>query len=357
MCTSAYPLHYLTPDDQEPPSRPFSGSPGPTFPLSCHTPEDCFSRLIGGDQTWQFLVDYTNDYAARKIGPAPPKRTSLYHKWHPVTVEEMKAFVAVILNMGITQLSNLKDYWSTGDTTDLPFFRSVFSRNHFFQIFGVLHVGGDPSGTMKRDKIQPFLDELLPRFESAYSPPQQLAVDESAISFRGRVSFRQYLKGKPNPWGIKAYMLSGSKTGYMHNVLVCYGRETMLSRDDMPHTAAVVLMLTEGLGQGHDLYVDRFYSSPVLASELDKMGMTVTGKLALTYLSYHTSTRVLAYSGTVLSNRKGLPPELKGKKKGPRGSVESFRTGKLLALSWVDKRKVLMLSTKHSTGMVQVQSR
>ena len=53
---------------------------------------------------------------------------SLYKSWRPVTVEEMKGFVAVILNMGIVQLGNLKDYWCTSDTTDLPFFQSVFSR-------------------------------------------------------------------------------------------------------------------------------------------------------------------------------------------------------------------------------------
>ena len=35
----------------------------------------------------------------------------MYSNWVPVTVDEMKAFIAVILNMGIIQLKNLKDYW------------------------------------------------------------------------------------------------------------------------------------------------------------------------------------------------------------------------------------------------------
>ena len=38
---------------------------------------------------------------------------SLYMNWKPVSVVEMKGFIAVILNMGIVQLANLKDYWST----------------------------------------------------------------------------------------------------------------------------------------------------------------------------------------------------------------------------------------------------
>lgn len=48
----------------------------------------------------------------------------------------MKGFIAVILNMGIFQLGDLKL-----NTNNLPFFRSVFSRDRFFQIFGALHVG------------------------------------------------------------------------------------------------------------------------------------------------------------------------------------------------------------------------
>ena len=34
----------------------------------------------------------------------------MYTSWHPVTVPEIKAYIALILNMGIIQLPNLKDY-------------------------------------------------------------------------------------------------------------------------------------------------------------------------------------------------------------------------------------------------------
>ena len=127
----------------------------------------------------------------------------------------MKGFIAVILNMGIIQLGDLKEYWSTEDTNNLPFFRSVFSRDRFFQIFGVLHVG-DIDSTTKWGEIQPFLDRICPAFEAAFTPSQQIAIDESVITYKGRVSFRQYMRGKPNPWGNKAFVLADSKTGYLH---------------------------------------------------------------------------------------------------------------------------------------------
>ena len=59
----------------------------------------------------------------------------------------------------------------------------------------------------------------------------------------------------------------------------------------------------------------------------------------------------------MLGNRKGLPPSFKMKKKETKGTIESFRSKNILALSWYDKRRVLMLSTKHSNNAVTATSR
>ena len=37
------------------------------------------------------------------------------------------------------------------------------------------------------------------------------------VSFKGRIWFIQYLPKKPNKWGLKAYVLADSKTGYTYN--------------------------------------------------------------------------------------------------------------------------------------------
>ena len=265
---------------------------------------------------------------------APPSRRSLYRNWRDVTVEEMKAFVGVILNMGVVQLPDIKDYWRQDETINLPFFRSVFSRDRFLQIFRLLHVGDIPSPN-RPSKIESFLQLLLPRFCRVFTPNKQIAVDESVITFKGRVSFHQYLKGKPNPWGIKAFVLSDSNSGYLYNVSIYYGKMTVLLHPELPQTVLVVLSLVQYLhNAGYDLYVDRFYNSPLLALELS---ITVTG--------------------TVQSNRKGLPDGVKTKQKQDIGTIREFRCGSMMALSWVDKRKIFMLSTKHSKGTAQVVSR
>ena len=202
----------------------------------------------------------------------------------------------------------------------------------------MLHVG-DPDGTTKRSKIQLFLDLLSASFQRAYTSDEQVAVNECVITFKGRVGFRQYLKGKPHPWGIKAYVLSDSQTGYLHQLLIYYGKETMLvDKPDLGHTVRVVLTLATPLAHKvYILYTDRLYTSPILAAELEKMEMTLTG--------------------TVQSNRRGLPEGVKGKCKGKKGEVRAFRSGNQMVLTWTDKRRIIMFSTKHSNNTVEVPSR
>ena len=321
--------------DTPPQTAAFTAQPGPKVDTSCKTPEEFFS-IFFDDNLLDFIVENTNKYA-QKMSSMQLTTFCLYRNWRPVTRAEMKGFLVIILNMGIIQLGDLKDYWSTDNTTNLPFFRSVFSCDRFFQIFGALHVG-EIDSTTKRGKIQPFLDKICPTFEAAFTPGRQISIDESVITFKGRVSFRQYLKGKPNPWGIKAFVLADSKTGYMNRLRIYYGKETQLIDRPLPHTVKVVMTLAEPFhNQGYDLYLDRFYGSPLLATELTKVGITVTG--------------------TVQANRKGLPKDITAKRKEPTGTVRAARSGNMLALSWVDKRKVLMLSTKHSNTVMQVRSR
>ena len=46
-------------------------------------------------------------------------------------------------------------------------------------------------------------------------------MDETMIGFKGRLNFIQYMPEKPTKWGMKAYVLADSRTGYMYNTQVC----------------------------------------------------------------------------------------------------------------------------------------
>ena len=286
---------------------------------------------------WQYILQTTNDYAAVRLRNTPPQRRSVFQNWRDITLVEIKAFVGVIIQMGLVQLADIKDYWSTHGTLNFSFFRSVFSRDRFLQLFWMLHVGETPSPN-KRSKVQPFINLIVPLFQQHLSPSQELSIDEAMIAFRGRVSFRQYIRGKPQPWGIKAYVLSESRTGYMYNIIIYYGKETQLTtKPGMNHTTNVVLTLMDPLKDlGYDLFTDRFYTSPMLANELLLIGTTLTG--------------------TVMTNRKNMPAATQHKKQ-KKGDVDTYCKGQMVVVQWTDKRTLTVLTTKHKNTMVSIPAK
>ena len=195
----------------------------------------------------------------------------------------------------------------------------------------MLHVG-EIDGSIRRSKIQPFLDLVIPSFQQYFVPGKALAVDEAMIAYRGRVSFRQYVRGKPHPWGIKAYVFADSDTGYLYSVAIYYDKETLLvSCPGLNHTTRVVLTLVQPVrNMGYDLYTDRFYTSPLLARELANLGITLTG--------------------TVMANRKDSP-WLYGQK--GRGREEPPRyTANKICLSWSGRTKEQSLHCQRRAAMV-----
>ena len=62
------------------------------------------------DELWDLLVVETNHFAAMKWQniTSPSGRP-----WHDVTIEEMKAFIGMLMLMGICKLPRLYMYWTT----------------------------------------------------------------------------------------------------------------------------------------------------------------------------------------------------------------------------------------------------
>ena len=147
------------------------------------------------------LVDGTNEYAGDVIaekergGKLTPK--SRWVKWRPVTTEEMKAVLAVIINMGVMHCPERASYWKTSWESYIPFFHDVLPCNRFDpcnrfeEIFCMLHLQDDTTSTRLRqiDKVKPLLDQLLTTFQSVFYPGCDISVDETMVGFNGRVGF------------------------------------------------------------------------------------------------------------------------------------------------------------------------
>ena len=100
----------------------------------------------------------------------------------------------------------------------------------------------------------------------------------------------------------------------------------------------MVLKLVEGLEQkGHHIYCDNYYTSPALFSDLRRLGFGACG--------------------TVRVDRRGMPIEVKTAKL-KKGEMKSAVVEEgMLALKWMDKRPVTMLSTIHDESTVTKRRR
>jgi len=151
---------------------------------------------------------------------------------HPVTESEMKAWISISLNMGLITKPNINCHWSTHPVLSTPFFPSVMSRTRFLQILCYLHFADnscapphDSADYNKLYKIQPFLDLVIARFQEVYTPERQLAIDETLIKFKGKIHFRQFIPIRPGRFGIKAFTLAESSSGYVLNSKIYTGKE------------------------------------------------------------------------------------------------------------------------------------
>ena len=89
-----------------------------------------------------------------------------------------------------------RSYWSTSWPFANNNFSSVMSSRRFELLLKFLHlndsevqpVRGEP-GHDKLYKVRPFLDLVVENFKSAYQPQQHISIDESVISYKGRLIY------------------------------------------------------------------------------------------------------------------------------------------------------------------------
>jgi len=68
------------------------------------------------------------------------RRHSRHKKWFATTLEEMKAFLAIVINMGLIKKRSISSYWSTRACNATPWFGTVMSRNRFQLLLRYMHV-------------------------------------------------------------------------------------------------------------------------------------------------------------------------------------------------------------------------
>ena len=229
---------------------PFAGpQPGPTVPVTRTTTAcDLFDRFFTGE-VWRLIIVESNRHAS-ELNLA---------NWVDITLPEIRAFVGLLLVMGILRLPRLELYWTEQYPLIYTKVREVMVKTRFLAILRALHLNDSslqvPKGQPGYDplfKVRKLLDLVTPRFEDQFNLDEWVSIDEAMIPFKGRLSFKQYMKDKPTKWGIKVFVLADAKTGYTKRIQIYTGKnENLTTAMDLGLTIRVVLGLMDGLEGSH----------------------------------------------------------------------------------------------------------
>ena len=225
--------------------------------------------------------------------------------WKPMTSHEMRLFFGFMFAIGMTAKLDIQLYWSSDEVLNKPFFGRTMSRNRFLLILKFLHFtdlhnvikflctrGTLPWETQLKSsvprgqdgynplfKIRPVYDNLRKRFGDIYQLEQQLSLDKSTTGWRGNLHFQCYNPSSPTNFT--------SRHSLCRRVLpiMCHSGNFMLEEMHIlvKRELHTMRLMEEYKDQGYVVYLDNYYSSPVLFNDLFQNGISACGTVCVNW--------------------------------------------------------------------------
>ena len=275
-----------------PPFR-FDGEAGIKFAIeNKECPLQYFEKFFD-DSLINNIVLETNRYAEQFLAANACNLSlrSRAKKWSETNAGEIKVYIGLLVLQGVNSKSENKMYFSKRESINSPFFAKVMIGRRFELIQKFLHfVDNDSIRNMtdsegrKLAKIKPVIDYLLAKFMTNYVPERCISVDESLLGWKGRLSWLQFIPSRRKRFRMKFYELCESSSGYVWNFIIYTGKDTVYDEKycNFPATARIVFSLSDSLlDKGYCLYLDNFYTGPILVDKLVERNTDCVGTVQL----------------------------------------------------------------------------
>ena len=168
------------------------------------TPDGIF-KLFFDDDVIDMIVNYSMMYAGSKGKHG-----------FSVSIDEIRVFFAILLISGYSKVPRRRMYWSLESDIRNDAIAGVMTRDRFDDIMRHIHLNDNNNldVTDKFSKVCPLLAMLNERFLQYFLKQKNLSIDESMIPYYGRHWAKQFIHGKPIPFGFKMWALTTS-LGYV----------------------------------------------------------------------------------------------------------------------------------------------
>ncbi|KAK0131275.1 PiggyBac transposable element-derived protein 4 [Merluccius polli] len=256
-------------------------------------------------------------------------------QWTLLSVPELKAFLGLVILMGVHGLPDISQYWSLTQH-DRHTFDQAMSLRRFKQIATNIRMGslvtdeyrggGNPKDGLHI--LRPMLDILGQAMWKAYRPNCNLTIDRTLLpALEDQAGHRMltYRQTLPEIW-----LLCDSKSGYCHRLSI----HTRESGEHETVGLQVVPRLMEGLeGMNHRLYLANSLASPRLMRQLLKQGIYASSSFPI--LSPVLPMQLWQEGNLTIA-----------------GHYLQWQSGPLLATRWRDAKEMGCLCTNSFPGRV-----
>lgn len=226
-----------------------------------------------------FLDDNILDHIC-KCTAKEAKRCLKDDSWE-ISKEELLAFIAICYARGALGMKNMSVTNIFSRKYGPELIRGTMSRDKFKTIMRFLRFD-DKETRLERlasDKfaLMSFVwNSFIENCKKCYNPGENLTVDEQLFPTKTRCPFTQFMKDKPDKFGVKFFLVVDVDSKYILNGFPYTGSDE--KRQLQPAGERVVLKLLEPYyGGGYNVTTDNFFTGLDLAISLKEKNVTLVG--------------------------------------------------------------------------------